>query len=259
MEALASNDLGLASTIRAIQRLERRLARPLRVAILGEFNAGKSTLANVLAGIDSLPTAVVSATRFPTLLCRARAPKVWALHYDGRREMLRADSHVNERSVIRLEVGLPLPWLDTVQILDLPGLSDPNFRASPADLAADGVDALIWCTVSTQAWKESERDAWGQLPYRLQSRSMLVATHADLLRSDQDRERLFGRLQAEVGPYFSDVVMYSARARTEASEAPLRAALHRLLEGVRQQRNEAALRVTARLSGLALARLPDSA
>src|SRR5258708_17918093 len=51
------------------------------------------------------------------------------------------------------------------------------------------VDLAIWCTLSTQAWKESERVAWEQIPARLRSRGLLVATHSDLLRNGSDLER----------------------------------------------------------------------
>jgi hypothetical protein len=256
LEAIASRDMGLSPTIRAIGRIERRLARPLRVAILGEFNAGKSTLANVLAGIDSLPTAVVSATRYPTLLYRARAPEVWALHWDGRREPLRADTASHANSILRLEVGLPIAWLDTVQLLELPGLADPNFRFAALDLATAGVDGAIWCTASTQAWKESERDWWEQLSARLRNRAILVVTHADLLRSELDREKLLKRLHNAVASEFKEIVVFSAKPGAPVDDGPLKDALDRLLDQVCRERHAAALRVTARITADVLSRLP---
>ena len=265
----------LAPAIRAIRRTELRLERPLRIAIVGEFNSGKSSLTNLLARIESLPMAVISSTRFPTLLYQARKPEVWAVHLDGRRQSLRADRPLSGQSIFRLEVGLPSPRLRALQILDLPGLADPRFDASLADLTAHNVDAAIWCTVSTQAWKESEREAWEQLPMRLRNRGLLVTTHCDLLRSTIDREKLSSRLLFEAGPLFTGIVLMSttqalatmggehagsAAGIWEASGADaLDMALEELLQGVRKQRNAAALEVTARIARHTLARLEKQA
>lgn len=256
LEGLASHDLRLDGTIRALKRIETRLARPLRIAILGEFNTGKSTLANVLARIDSLPTAVVSATRYPTLLMYSRVPEVRALHFDGRREVLRSDTPIQSRSIARLEVGLPSDWLETVELLDLPGLGDPSFGTSSLDLADNGVDALIWCTACTQAWKESERVAWDRLSARLRNRTLLVATHADLVRSPQDLEKLVLRLRTIAEPARGNLVVFSSKRQINGGERELRDALDRLVVQIGHERNAAALRVAARLSERALMRLP---
>ena len=118
----------LSPAIRALRRIEARLDRPLRLAVVGEFNSGKSSLANLLARTETLPTAVVSNTRIPTLLCYAREPEIWAVDERGRREWLRADQRTLPRSIFRLEVGLPAERLRAVQILDLPGIADPKFH-----------------------------------------------------------------------------------------------------------------------------------
>src|SRR5262245_37603129 len=118
----------LSPAIRALRRIEARLDRPLRLALIGEFNSGKSSLANLLARTETLPTAVVSNTRIPTLLSYARDPKICAMDDHGRRELLRADLRTLPRSISRLEVGLPAERLRALQILDLPGIADPQFH-----------------------------------------------------------------------------------------------------------------------------------
>jgi GTPase Era involved in 16S rRNA processing len=124
------------------------------------------------------------------------------VHIDGRRKRLRANRGALDQSIFRLEVGLPSPRLRAMQILDLPGLADPRFDASLADLVLHNVDAVLWCTVSTQAWKESERAVWEQISPRLQNRGLLVTTHCDHLRAMADKEKLLSRLCDEAGPSF---------------------------------------------------------
>lgn len=268
LERAMSPGSKLSPAIRALRRAEQRLDRPLRLAICGEVNAGKSSLANLLGRIESLPTAAISNTRFPTLLYYAQEPEIWAAHdASGRRMRLRADRRMLSQSIFRLEVGLPSPGLRVAQILDLPGLAGPG----QVDLAVHAVDAVLWCTVSTQAWKESERVAWSEMPARLRSRALLVATHADLLANARDSEKLLTRLRSECDALFRDVVMVSTlnalallRADELApAEAPwqatgadaLDAALSALLLSVRDRRAQSALGLTGRIAHRALSRI----
>lgn len=272
LERAASAGDMLAPAVRALRRIEGRLERPLRIAVIGEFNSGKSTLTNMLVRIESLPTAVVSNTRIPTLLYHAPEPEIFALHHDRRRERLRASDQAPSQEIFRVEVGLPSERLRAVQILDLPGLADARFDGAITDLAAHAVDVGLWCTLSTQAWKESERAAWEEIPERLRGRGLLVATHRDLLHDAADIEKVLNRLRAEAGPYFRDILLLStvealAVAREDHAGAAasgvwsvsgaeaFETALDELLRSVRIQRLDAAIEVTARIASRALSRI----
>jgi hypothetical protein len=273
LERATSPELRLNPAIRALWRTERRLDRPLRVAILGEVNAGKSSLANLLAGIESLPTAVVSNTRIATLLYYAREPEIWVAHRSGQRERLRSNASLPQQSIFRIEVGLPSTRLRAMQILDLPGLSDLRWGGSDLDLAFHQVDAALWCTMSTQAWKETERVAWSMLPARLHERGILVSTHCDLLRDPADRRKLLARLREEIGTSFRSIVLLStldaigvmggdrkglAGATWLASGSEtLGTELAALLSDLRERRAAAALRMTGRIAQRALSRIDN--
>jgi hypothetical protein len=253
----------LFPAVRALRRTQQRLDRPLRLAICGESNSGKSSLANLLGRIESLPTAAISNTRIPTLIYYAHEPQIWVVHgAPGQRTRVRADSSALPRSIFRLEVGLPSLRLRTVEILDCPGLVDPE----QIDVAAHAVDAALWCTVSIQAWKESERVAWSQLPMRLRSCGLLVATHADLLSDNRDRDKLLTRLRRECGSMFRDIIPVatidalplvqdgqSSRDAWHATGADmLETALSALIGDALDQRANSALRVTGRIAHHAL-------
>ena len=273
LERASSPELRLHPAIRALRRTELRLDRPLRIAMLGEVNAGKSSLANLLAGIESLPTAVVSNTRIPTLLYHAREPEIWMAHWNGSRERLGSDDDLPRQSIFRIEVGLPSARLRAIQILDLPGFSDLRSGRSDVDLGFHQVDAALWCTVSTQAWKESERCAWSMLPARLHERGILVSTHSDLLRDPADKRKLLERLRQDVGDSFRGIVLLStldalhvmgrdrkglAGAAWVASGAEtLGKELVALLANLREQRAAAALRMTGRIAQRALLRIDN--
>jgi len=255
----------LFPAVRALRRTQQRLDRPLRLAICGESNSGKSSLANLLGRIESLPTAAISNTRIPTLIYYAREPQIWVVHgAPGHRARVRADPQGLPRLIFRLEVGLPSPRLRAVEILDCPGLAGPE----QIDLASHAVDAALWCTVSIQAWKESERVAWSRLPARLRSCGLLVATHADLLADARDRDKLLTRLRGECGSMFRDMLLVAtvdALALAQEGETSqvrdawratgadmLETALSALIDDARNQRANSALRVTGRIAHHAL-------
>jgi GTPase SAR1 family protein len=268
LQALAA--VSPPGVIGALGRIEDRLARPLRVAIVGEVNSGKSSLANLLIRGEALPTAIVSNTRIPTLLYHAPRRRVFAVQQDGLRKEVRNAGSISEASISRLEVGLPSARLNLLEILDLPGLADPRFDRGIGDLMLDATDVLLWCTVSTQAWKESERTTWDSLPIRLRRCALLLVTHYDLVHEAVDTPKLLRRLQKEAEG-FSDIVPvatttalallkeksdelgHAAWAATgvEAFEE----ALDRLLENVAARRIKIALGLARRVASRALSRL----
>jgi hypothetical protein len=256
--------------VQALGRIEAGLARPLRIAVVGEFNSGKSSLANLLVRIEGLPTAVVSSTQIPTLLSYSVRPQVFVVDRDGRRKEVQKAGAIPDASITRLEVGLPSSRLRGVEILDLPGLADPRFDRGVDDLLLQTADVLLWCTVSTQAWKESERSAWEILPVRLRRNALLVVTHSDLVPDAKDTHKLLRRLRMEAGA-FRDILLVSTinalallqDKRDEVGHAAwvatgadgLEGTLDQLLQSVAARRLKVALALTHRIASRALSRL----
>jgi hypothetical protein len=167
---------------------------------------------------------------------------------------------------------LPVERLKTMQLIDMPGIGDPRLGDEAAELSRHGVDAVLWCTVATQAWKETERLAWSQMPARLRGRGILAVTHGDLIGEPGDRARLMSRLQHAAGTAFNDIVLLSTLAGAEpplialpageeeatrqASDFErLQQAIDGLLDEVRQVRAEAAIAATNRIAAEALTRI----
>jgi Dynamin family len=263
-------DVSPPEVIGVLSCIEAQLARPLRIAIVGEFNSGKSSLANLLLGIEGLPTAVISSTQIPTLLYHSGRPRVFVVDRNGGRSEVRNIASIPETSIARLEVGLPSPRLQRVEILDLPGLADPRFDRGVGDLLLETAHVLLWCTASTQAWKESERIAWEILPAPLRRCALLVVTHSDLVNDAKDTHKLLRRLRMEAGA-FRDILLVSTTnalallqgKRDELGHAAwvatgadgLDVALDQLLESVATRRIKVALAVAHRIASRALSRL----
>lgn len=213
-----------AAASRALARLDLLSRRPLRLALLGDFNTGKSTLAMLLLGAAASPSSDMHATRTPTLFRYGSQPKVSFVEWSGERHEVAAaglTSSFPGQASGYLVVEIQVHWLRRVELIDIPGTGKPG-AGSDADVLDPRliryVDLALWCTLATQAWKDSEKRTWLALPARLRAWSLLVATHADCLHSTMDREKIFTRLRQEASGYFRDTLLISASNAIKGSK-----------------------------------------
>jgi small GTP-binding protein len=154
-------------SVAALADLSAERSRPVRLAIVGEFNAGKSTFINALIGADVAPTGVLPTTA--TLHHLRWAPDRYArvsfavghepperiVTFDDLRATLKT---LDATSIRRVELLMPLPFLLRVEILDTPGFNAPDARHTlVARSAFEEADAALWLLDATQALKQSER------------------------------------------------------------------------------------------------------
>ena len=185
-------------------------ARRARVVVLGEFSAGKSTLINLLTGARSLRTQV-TATQMPA---------VWMSY--GTADSYRVDLEGNEHPVdptnpesisvadtAYVRTFMETPALELCDFIDTPGNSDPNIASIAWERVAEIADVAVWCSPSTQAWRQSELAAWRDVPENVRARSILLLTRADKLTTDEDREKVLKRVTREAGSLFSHIHMAS--------------------------------------------------
>ncbi|KAB2912382.1 MAG: hypothetical protein F9K29_19505 [Hyphomicrobiaceae bacterium] len=181
-----------------------------RVAVVGEFNSGKSSLVNVLLGGAAVPTGYRVRSPYPVLINYAARPSL-AFELGDRRRIATGWEDVARapaQDVRRLRLGLPIDRLKAFRLIDTPGAATGDEALDArAFNACRRADVAIWCTPAVQAWKGSERQAWLALPRRLRQRSILAVTYKDAVASADDIERLGARLHAEAGPHFAGVVM----------------------------------------------------
>lgn len=162
----AARTLDDASTLVATEAIAVEAERPLRVAIMGEFNAGKSTFVNALLGAEIAPTGVLPTTATlhhvvfsPDPFARIqvlRAPERVVLP-----ERLRAALNEVQRDdgvIERVTVGYPLERLRYLELIDTPGFNAPNVaHAASAREALLEVHLVLWLMDASQPWKETER------------------------------------------------------------------------------------------------------
>ncbi len=211
LESQGQLDTSLKRGLRALHRLEQTARRPFRIAILGEANSGKSTVANRLAGEVALPVLPMANTRLPTLLAYSDIPAASAIYEDGSVHPLTHGRPVAPGRIVRLDVGLPSRSLLGFEILDFPGSANPLYRTDIRAVLAHGIHGAIWATVATQAWKETERAAWSGLPPQVRKWSILAVTHIDLVPGERNLERLQMRLRPVGNSQFSSLCFISSQ------------------------------------------------
>jgi len=236
---------------RAFTRIERSLTRPLRIGVLGEENSGKSLLINYLLKHQILPSTGFAGGSTAILVRHAPEPSVHAIRPDGIRNRLTSKAFgrlikpetrrtVSTPSVIYdglqsrgapapdpaslvfaapkkadaasrlIEVGLPLEVLKQVEMIELRAFPEAR-PPGPVRQAFRSVDLTIWCTLATQAWKETEVLAWKRVPSVYRRGALLLVTYKDAIRREKDEARITARLRHATTALFGDVALISLR------------------------------------------------
>ena len=176
-----------------------------KIALMGEFSAGKSTLSNLLIGSDPLPTKV-TATQLPPVRITGGAGEPYREDLDGVRHPITLDglgevSHSDTR-LVRIYAQSDI--LELCDIIDMPGISDPNMPSEVWERVIHEADAVIWCTHATQAWRQSEAAVWESIGGPLFDKSLLLVTRMDKVLTEKDRARIMKRLARETEGLFAD-------------------------------------------------------
>jgi hypothetical protein len=194
-------------------------ARKPRIALMGEFSAGKSTLTNLLIGAHPLPVRVTAT----------QLPPVWISWGDA--TPYRVDLAGAEHPVdIEALDGLPpedtrvirifqkSDMLELCDLIDMPGISDPNMSPDVWQRVVGEADAVIWCSHATQAWRQSEAAVWESLAPELRMHSLLLLTRIDKILGDKDRSRVLRRVRHETAGLFAEVFPISLTEAVAAGD-----------------------------------------
>lgn len=180
-------------------------AKP-RIAIMGEFSAGKSTLCNLLLRAKPLPEQVTATRLSPVWMTKGPGHHC-RVTLEGERELIGLeelnDIPVEETRYIQLFLNAEI--LDHCDFIDFPGISDPNMDAEVWERVLVEADAVIWLTHATQAWRQTEAAVWETVPEAVRKNSVLLITRFDKLVTELDRRRVVARVEKEAGPEFDAI------------------------------------------------------
>jgi len=210
---------GVGESLAQVIAARERLARPLTIAIMGEFSAGKSTFVNALLAEAVAPMGVLPTTT--TINVFRRGPSGGGrVHYrDGHIETLSADEvqkflhglDTTAAAKIRhVEIERIGARMGDAAVVDTPGLNalDP-FHEQVARGFIDEADAVVWLFSATRSGAASEVGMLASL--RAGGRRVLgVLNKVDTLEDAEQRE-LAAYLRDQLGEVLVEVVPLRAR------------------------------------------------
>jgi small GTP-binding protein len=183
------------------------------LVVVGEFNAGKSTLVNALLGAQVMPEGVTPTTDRVTLIVHGEAAEA----SDASRELVRL-SH-------------PAPLLRALALVDTPGTNAViTAHQVLTERFVPRADLILFVTSADRPFTESERSflariaEWGK-------KVLVVVNKADLLQLPSEREEVLAYVRNHARATLGDtppVILLSARAGRSPDEA--QAAASGLLE-----------------------------
>ena len=217
--------IGAPDVAAQVAELATERSRPVRLAVVGEFNAGKSTFINALVGAEVAPMGILPTTatlhhlrfspdRFAKIVFdRGHDPPERIVALGELRATL---GTLDAAPILRVEIRMPLPSLARVEVLDTPGFNAPereHERIARSALAQ--ADIALWLLDATQAIKQSERvlleeaQAWG-LPLQVLVNKADRLSPADLARAmTHVREALAA---AEIAAWAEPLALSAKRA-----------------------------------------------
>ncbi len=155
---------GMLDVLPDLEALSRELERPVVLAVVGEFNAGKSSFINALLGEEVAPVGVLPTTAQVNHLAWApdRFARIRRFGADDRllpHDQVRAALQtLDSRDIDRVVIYAPLEVLRIVEIVDTPGFNAPaSEHAATAQRALEGAHVALFLCDATQPLKESER------------------------------------------------------------------------------------------------------
>ena len=215
----------LSPTLKAeVTKISRKLqSQRFRVAVVGEFSKGKSTLLNALLGEEIQPVRDIPCSGTVTVLKYGPKQRVICKYKDGREEEISPEEYQDKAAISEeaalgdvgdelinselQEIIFEHPNLELccngVEIIDTPGLNEQAERTLITEQVLTTTDAVIFLTHAHMALTEKERELLLNLKKDLNpgkdheaARNIFVLVNfADLLRREGSRKQVRERVE----------------------------------------------------------------
>ncbi len=205
---------GVEQALAQVVAARERLARPLTIATMGEFSAGKSTFVNALLGEVIAPMGVLPTTTTINVFRRGTGGGARVHYRDGRIGMIdKADVHgflhglddAEAQRIRHMEIERTGTRMGDAAVVDTPGLNAlDEYHEQVAREFLDEADAVVWVFSATRSGAASEVGMLTQL--RESGRQVLgILNKVDTLDGAEQKE-LAAYLREQLGEVLVEVV-----------------------------------------------------
>lgn len=207
-----------------ISEISRNLqSQSFRIAVVGEFSQGKSTLLNALLGEEIQPVRAIPCSGTVTVLKYGTEKRVICRYKDGREEEIPFEQYQEKASISEeaaldgvsdelitseiKEIVFEHPDLELcrhgVEIVDSPGLNEHPERTSITQQLIKDTDAIIFLTNASRPLTQGERELIEDLKHQLNEKQtnipaenlFILVNFMDLLRREKDRQSVKERVR----------------------------------------------------------------
>jgi len=192
----------------------------LVVALIGNFNAGKSSAINSLLGSSICPVKVAPTTSSITRFRYADTPEIIKVSADGARESISQDVYYNsvafhngKKENCDFDYYYPFSAFRELVLIDTPGFADSSNRVNESVTyqAIDKADALIYVLdINMGTPTDSELKRLKELSIKKERPCLLILNKAES-KPPKARERIRETIINELEGIFQEVYFYSAK------------------------------------------------
>ncbi len=205
---------GVERAMARVVAARERLARPLTIATMGEFSAGKSTFVNALLGEAVAPMGVLPTTTTINVFRRGTGGGARVHYRDGRigmiergdvQEFLHGLDDTEAQRIRHMEIERTGTRMGDAAVVDTPGLNAlDEYHEQVAREFLDEADAVVWVFSATRSGAASEVGMLTEL--RASGRQVLgILNKVDTLDPDEQQE-LATYLRDQLGDVLVEVV-----------------------------------------------------
>lgn len=201
-----SQKLGLDLLMAQVNHIRQGIGRDsFSIAVVGEFNRGKSTFINALLGQEILPSDILATTAIPTRINYRSTSGAKICFKDGDEQEISIDrlgdyitkltveSETRAEKIAEVNVYYNSPFLkkSNVEIIDTPGLNDDFTMTNSSTSILQQCDAAIMVISARSPFGISEEEFLADLLIRYSiDRVFFVVNQIDLFQGDGDAVKI---------------------------------------------------------------------